>query len=304
LAGFAMCLGWNWDLHPQKSVPVDPEQAPNFPLKFRSATVAPEPIKNPAIEPIVTAEFEAPGLRADEATTVTSVTHDFRWADGSFSKTLTPPVEHALVPACVALILSQRGEARVQTPFRLPAEVRAQLGHGAIQYSAVIAGTVSRLEIVAEVPVDIGAKSAQNGAGIRIDYFVPFLQFEHGLVIPVSETNAVFKPLTPAWFRPKPVAAELEFYFLCNRGDGRVLQAVVTRNEAALDVATLHYSRVTLSFAPGATVHGSFPDDLRGWLAQATLIKVVAHAAGSFNGTATTAHFELTNNPAAPERIP
>jgi len=304
LAGFAACLGWNWDLHPQKPLLVDPEQASSFPLEFQSATLAPEPVGNPGVQPIVTTEFKAPGLRAGEATTVTSVTHDFRWADGSFSKTLTPPVEHALIPACVALILGQRGEPRLQTAFRLPAEVHAQLGHEAVQYSAVVAGQISRLEVVAEVPVTIGGKSLRHGAGVRIDYFVPFLQFHLGLVIPVSETKPVFARVTPAWFAPKPAAADPEFYFLFNRRDGRVLQATVVRDDATLDVATVRYSRATLSFAPGAAVHGSFPDDLRSWLVQATLIKVVAHAAGSFYGTASAAPFKLTENSAATERTP
>jgi hypothetical protein len=173
----------------------------------------------------------------------------------------------------------------------------------------MVTGKVTRLEIVAEVPVRIGGKSVRNGASVRIDYFVPFLQFQQGLVIPVSEAEPVFPPVMPAWFRPRPAPPDPEFYFLLNRGDGRVLQAHVVRDtgdvgSAPLDVATLRYSRATLTFTPGQVVRGNFPDDLRTWLTQATLIKVVAHATGSFHSTAGAPRFELSHAQAAAEKIP
>jgi hypothetical protein len=170
------------------------------------------------------------------------------------------------------------------------ATAAAEVGRNAPVFSAVIAGETKRMVIMAEVPLAAGANSFLHGGMLKIQHVL--LDYTGDLQISFTEAmprlSGKFRDLLPgtALQQKKP-----GYYFITNLAEGGAFVVTPINDGYDLDVASLHFSHLTISARPEVTWQGKTAANLVTWLKAAVLVKVETPEAAPTHGVTTARKF-------------
>lgn len=250
--------------------------------------------------------YEISGLPQPYALSLRSATHTLAWPDHS---ALTdqkgvfldgPPdsrqaaSDHLLLGGSakhdelrsLAVIVPVPDAAAMQRLINEPAAYRAQ-----------IRGTVSKPEIVAELPCVVGAASNRHGFGLEVQSLQVTrsrrVQIQVRQHVPefVTGDRPLFLATKWSYNRPSNLS-----YAIINRQQGGCLVAARGQPENVFSAATVRRFDQELIFAPRSPGDEP-PGDLTAWLKGAVLVAVVLREEGSFSRTLETPRLSVVGLP-------